>query len=604
MLNLESLPNEILLDLFQNYVNSIDLFVGFAQRLNARFTALVRQCRGFQLDLRQIRKRDFQQCVTSTEIFRERIESLLIGEDLPGQMKAFFDIFPTLDRFQSLGELNLSFKEPPINQPGLLSALNSISLTRIHTLSIHFAHSNHNDLLAGIYQKIFSLPTLRRLVLDIDYLKDIEQAFDPPPCHLESLTLRGYGLLWNDLSKILTCANQLSYLNIELTYPRWRYVSIDDIDWDFQPLTQLRTLYFHWHHLDAPIDSWILAKFCTKMPNLNRLTVTGPNEEYIDDAIWEMVTASLPALTHLTWRICEQTQSDSFFREQAFKSMQRLTSIHEKTFQVYKVIPYHDHSTKQNSFYYSPIVSSSNVSWNLKASSWWLPSRQCLSKITALYMTDAFPIPMIEYKLNHVKCFRIDSINSSLYQWINTWINLNNILQLDISSVKTDWHFFRLLISSMKNLRRLSIDFNVLVNNSSIETNHSMKELNISSIEHSFLEQNIHFLTNLFPSIEHLSIHTKDLHHVPLLRNYLPNLITLTFQIIDPDYRYSRKKSKWIRRFGTKVSFAYQYIEDTITVWIDDDVFNDSFWRSTLHYHHEFSLRRIFRHLANKLNDS
>ena len=600
----ETLPNEIFIDFFKNYVNSVDVFVVFAHDLNARFTALVRQCRTFHLDLTNIRKKDFDQCMRSTTIFRKKIQSLSISERLPGQINAFLQVFPTFDQFQRLDELNLSFNEPPTNQHGLLSALNSLSMTRIHTLSIKFDQSDHDHLLIDIYKNIFSLPTLRRLVLDIDYIKDIDHAFDLSECQIEYLTIRGYGLIWNGFSKILVSVNRLSYLNIEITYPHWRYISIDDINWDFEPLTKLRTLLFNWRHQEAPLDVNIFSRFLTKMPNLSRLTINGPNQEYTDDTIWEIVPTLLSSLTHLTWRICERSQSEYFLHKPLFKSLEKLSWIDQKMFNIYKVIPHHFTNTKENLYYY-PILNPSDST----SSFWSLPSRGfddnpfSLSVITGIHMTDSFPISMIQYKLNHVKFLRIDSINFCLYRWINKCIHLNNILQFDASSVKTNSHLFILLISSMNKLQTLSIDFNLLSNYQPIQSIRSMRELNISSNEHSFSQQNIHFLANLFPSIEHLSINTKDLHHVPLLETFLPNLITLTFQIIDPDYRYSTKKSKWIQRFRNEVTFEYQYTEDCITVWIDQDVFNDSFWSSTLNYHYGFSLSRLFRHLANKLDD-
>ena len=595
---LELLPNEIFIDFFKNYVDSIDIFVIFAHGLNARFTALVRQCRVFHLDLTNIRKKDFDQCMRSTRIFRKKIQSLSISERLPGQINAFFELFPTFDRFQCLGELNLSFQEPPINQGCLLSALNSLSMTKIHTLSIKFDESNHDHLLIDLYKNIFTLPTLRRLVLDIEYIKDIEHSFDLSECHIEYLTIRGYGLIWNGFSKILASVNGLSYLDIEITYPHWRYISIDDINWDFEPLTKLRTLLFNWRHPDAPLDVSILAKFLTKMPNLYRLTINGPNQKQTDGAIWDTLPDLLPSLTHLTWRTCERS----------FESVETPSWIDQKKFNIYKVIPYHNNNTKEN-FYYHPILNSSHSSSSSINRFWSLPSRGfdnnpfSLTLITAIHITHSFPVPMMEYKLNHVKILRVDSINSSLYIWINKCINLNNIVQFDASFVKTNSHLLMSLISPMKNLQRLSIDFNLLLNNQSMEPNRSMKELNISLIEHSFKGQDIHFLANLFPSIEHLSIYTKDLHHVPLLERFLPNLITLTFQIVDPDYRCSRKKLKWIQQFGNEVTFEYQHTEDCITVWIDQDVFNDPFWHSTLNYHYGFSLSRLFRHLTNKLND-
>ncbi|CAF4850368.1 unnamed protein product, partial [Rotaria socialis] len=43
-LTLESLPNEILIDILENYINGIDIFTAFVGQLNSPIDDLIAQC--------------------------------------------------------------------------------------------------------------------------------------------------------------------------------------------------------------------------------------------------------------------------------------------------------------------------------------------------------------------------------------------------------------------------------------------------------------------------------------------------------------------------------------------------------------------------------
>jgi hypothetical protein len=184
-----------------------------------------------------------------------------------------------------------------------------------------------------------------------------------------------------------------------------------------------------------------------------------------------------------------------------------------------------------------------------------------------------FPIPTIEYKLNNIKDLEISSINSSLFQWMNKSIDFLKITQLITLRVKENFDMIILLISRMENLTILIIDFNQLIDQY-IEPKKFMKRLDISFEQHSFQEKDIEFISKNFPTLEHIQINTSDLNNVTLLKNYLLNLITLTFTIIDSDFN----DEEW------EIKFQYQHRDKYIIIWLDQDTFDDPFWQMISNY--------------------
>ena len=609
----EILPNEILIHLFENYLESVDIFVIFAHGLNARFTSLVHQCEVFHLDLTNIRKQDFNNCMQSACMFREKIPSLSMSERLSGQMNIFLTYLPTFDHFPSLVKLSLDLGNLSLKSHRVLSVLDSLSMTKIHTLSIKIVDPEF--LVANIYSEVFHLPTLRRLVLDTDHYFASEEAFHLPQSNIEYLTIRRHYLTWRSFREILVSAKRLVYLNVRVRDGSSTETSIDDINWHFEPSTTLRTFIFTLGWLLDSLSFRIFVMFLTKMPNLHKLTINGSETELMESDFVGIVPGLLPLLTHFTLRISQLRDFGYSLDRQLVKSVQTPVYIDQQNFNIYKAENRGSNHIGENFLNYYPIFNrlsrTNTISGDIEMRYVWsLPFRTfdndsfSSNVITAIHITESFPISMTEYKLNHVKFLRIDSINPSLFTWINTFINLNEILELNTSTLQQNSRLFFLLISQMKNLQTLFIDFNFLINNQFIPLSQSMKRLNISWIEHPFKEEDIHCLVNLFPSIEHLSIYTKDLYHVPLLGNFFPKLITLTFRIADPAYRPYNNKSerKWARRFQEQVSFQYELIENRITVWIDQDVFKDSFWHSTLKY--RSSLSRAIRHVTKKFTTS
>ena len=170
-----------------------------------------------------------------------------------------------------------------------------------------------------------------------------------------------------------------------------------------------------------------------------------------------------------------------------------------------------------------PIERKSLNSWSLNIH-WNLPS-----KITRLIVRQHFPIPSCSMKLTSLQYLHLEYLNESLFQWIDHLIDLSRIVRFDCRNIRTNIPWIIFLLIQMRNLNNLIVNFNQLIDlKQSIK---SVRKLNISSEIHSFEENDILFLSNVFPSIEHLQINPKNFHHVHLLKNSFANLLTLTLPI-------------------------------------------------------------------------
>ena len=97
---LESLPNEILADIIEKYINGIDVL------LNRRFDALIIRLQGLRFNFLRCRKDEFNMCMGLLPAYTDQIEELAIGnEDAPGQIHVFLSFFPSFTSFTSFKRL-------------------------------------------------------------------------------------------------------------------------------------------------------------------------------------------------------------------------------------------------------------------------------------------------------------------------------------------------------------------------------------------------------------------------------------------------------------------------------------------------------------------
>ncbi|CAF4775398.1 unnamed protein product, partial [Rotaria sp. Silwood2] len=164
----ESLPNEILIDIFEKYINGIDLLVAFAYQLNSRIDALIGQCQNLHFDFTSIHKNDFRFCIGLLPAYIDRIEDLTLSEqDAPGQMHAFFSFLPLFNQFKRLRKLNLQIDSDALNWRQTVATFHSLPNTLIHTISIKLVNFTIEQQLT-ILNIVLSTKILKRIVLDFE----------------------------------------------------------------------------------------------------------------------------------------------------------------------------------------------------------------------------------------------------------------------------------------------------------------------------------------------------------------------------------------------------------------------------------------------------
>src|SRR5690348_6410081 len=109
-MNLELLPNEILLDLF-DYFNGMDLLCAF-YGLNSRFNLLLyKQFRFYRFQFNSVSKRSFDFiCQQHLPFIADQVIALQLSDyrETPGQINLFCSYIPSLRQFTHLRWLALS----------------------------------------------------------------------------------------------------------------------------------------------------------------------------------------------------------------------------------------------------------------------------------------------------------------------------------------------------------------------------------------------------------------------------------------------------------------------------------------------------------------
>lgn len=567
---LESLPNEILIDLFLNHMNPVDVFVGFGHDLNNRFTALVNRCKLFYIDLTNISKKDFDHYLNSLILYSNDIKGLSLSESLPGQMNIFLSIFPTFDQFKNLYELNIYFDGTNFEINLLLSLLKSLSKTLINTLTMKLVNGKHSFDLMDNCSEYLCLKTLRRVVLDINDRSHQWNFNKLNQCFIKYLTISGGGCTLNHFKTILSICQNLLYLNIRVTAD----TSNKNIDKNIpiESLKNLRELVVHCYESEDQIEIDCLIPYLRNMSNLRQLEIITLKRDYINGFIWEIfLEESLLFLKEFRLIIYNYFVPDCFTDEILIKSFSTPFWINKKYLNIFRGIAQWNNYQKFILFYY-PIERKSfeNRSFKISSNETNLLS---LSLINNLIISQHSPIPSFTGKLNFIKYFHIDYLDQSVFQWVLNFVNLNQIIQLNCLNIEKKFHLIRLLLLEMNHLNDLTIKFKQLIQlNNQIK---SLRKLNISFEKHLFDEKHILFLSNLFPYLEHIQINPVNLQNLHLLPKYFPNLITLTFPINNLQLNENNDKRD-------QFQLNYNYRNKFVTIWIDQNTFNNHVFHSNL----------------------
>ena len=207
-----------------------------------------------------------------------------------------------------------------------------------------------------------------------------------------------------------------------------------------------------------------------------------------------------------------------------------------------------------------------------------------VNKLPSLKLSDICNTVWCHYYFENVKCLTVDNMNKTLLEWMTTYVNCSRITELTITGLSNETTALTLLLAWVINISSLHIKFDQLVgsNGAFMRKDNGLKWLDISSTKHTFGEEDIIFITKSFPYLEHLQINTSDLYNVPVLKTYLPHLRSLNFKALENVFRfyddYTRKI--WESELRQKTNFLFEHKDDSITVWIDQDAFEDGYWRT------------------------
>jgi hypothetical protein len=593
MSKLESLPNEILVDLLEKYVNGVDIFIAFAVELNKRFDALIDQCQQFHFDFESIRKDEFRLCIGLLPYYRDKIESLTLSEvDTPGQIHAFLSFFPTFDQFKRLRQLHLNFDGNTVEKNLLKIAIQSLLKTNIQTLSIRGKNASvifqSGDIILAALPSI----TLRQLFLTVDIYADSWNFRLLTSFNVQHLIIEGNGCTWNNLMTIFKCATRLSYLNVRVIHnSSYYYQSTIGETYSVQPIIKLRTLILQFIQNDPSKAFELLVPYLRFMPNLRHIEIIDEYGRFLNGFEWrKLLERSLPLLNRFVLKSGISCIGEHHLLH-FLTSFQTPFWIEKTTFNVYIIsYSYVDHDLILN---YHPIDSRFYINNRSKSeqrshSFWTIPQRPVndnrllMNNLKTLCVSAKSSIFSTHNYFHNVKHLTVTHLNLALFEWITTNINLLNLTELRIPHLETETNQINLLLTRTEYISSLQIHFKQLFTEHSalIGEYKSIKRLDISVSEHPFRQEDILALATLFPSIQHLKINTIDLVYVPLLNTYLPKLHSLTFKIGVPFQRYGYILIEYgNHQMRSQTQFLFKRTNESITIWTDQATFQEPFWQ-------------------------
>lgn len=580
---LESLPNEILTDIIENYMNGVDVLMAFSYQLNRRFDALIAQCYRLHFNFIQCRKDDLRFCIGLLPAYSDKVEELALSEqDAPGQIHSFLFFFPSFAPFKRLRRLSFDYNGEAVAWEMVQRALLSLFDTTIDTLSIKIMNAVDERILNRVIARLLNLKTLKRLsiVSNLNYIH--WNYFSSISSNIEYLSIPGIHFELQNLQFISQWAPRLKYFNSRASDGTIYLSTVQKLrsKENMIPMSALRFLVLSFEDVDSTtLDT--LAPYLKAMPLLNRLEIKA-SSKLVDADAWEMLLkTSLPLLTHFTLRTT--------------------------TFRLRYVDIYNVRASFQSSFWLSKenfniiITDHKDLDFNtfdrfftrnLDQYDFNLPVIQCsiapdrpvndsfntVNKITSLRLSVTSNIVLCHYYFDNVKCLIVDNMNRSLFKWMTTNVNCSRITEVTITLSYKEIDELASLLACVPNMSSLHISFDLLIDNKDafVGKIHCLKRLDIFISKHVFNEEDIIVIAKLFPYLEHIKINTLYLYNVPLLKTYLPHLRSLTYGI-SINYLIS---DKWAHELREKTKFLFQFNRDSISVWIDQAVYEEPYWQT------------------------
>jgi hypothetical protein len=580
---LESLPNEVLADLLEKYINGIDILNAFAFQLNRRFDAILAQCRRFRFDFMRCHKDDFRFCTGLLPAYINKIEVLALSdENTPGQIHAFLSFFPSFNLFKQLRKLYLHINAEAVQPQIVENALRSLSKTNLNTLAIKITKSQVISSLDNAIINIFRMKTLKKLSIDC-YPCQVNWKSLNVSSNIEYLAFCGLHCGFEDLNDIFRCLSGLKYLNIQLIPNNWYrgYQLKSSAKNTITQMPMLHTAIFimEEHDETTPI---MLEPYLKEMPALHRLEIKS-QDEFHGINIWEtLFKTSLSKLTHFKLENSVYRLRNDY--NKALESIQNPLWIEKQNFHVVLKNLTHLDNDRFNSDDRQNFMRSES---NSIVDQWWIGPRRKLNDnqsvtntITSLNLSTQSNSLLQDYYLGNVKYLVVREFNDNLLELLITHVNCSQIKQLDISFLKKEDSKISSLLSYMKNITSIRINFYQFVY---MKQCPKIKFVDLSTVQHSFNEEDLLIIENLFPNMEHLIINTRELQNIPLLQKYLSHLRSLTFanfkksgRSIFDDYE-QKKADEQLRR---NCQFLFQLGSNWTTIWIDQAALKDSYWQN------------------------
>ena len=265
-MNLELLPNELLLDLF-NCLNGTDLLHAF-YGLNSRFDLLLyKKFRAYRFPLSCSSKRQFDMiCQQHLPFIADRVITLVLSDNeyRPGQINLFLSYITSFSQFIHLQSLSIFCIHSYQTLLKIVDELHYLrNLTRLDLRSCSFQNDQVD--LQLINNNIWSLPKLTHCHCDVRI--DRQNIFTLPTIvstSLKHVYISGASFRWNEINRLFEYTPRLKCLRI-FTIPLY------DDTYQSSPILTLIDLKISSFRIS---DSSKMISLLQNVPNLCRLRVT------------------------------------------------------------------------------------------------------------------------------------------------------------------------------------------------------------------------------------------------------------------------------------------------------------------------------------------
>ncbi|CAF0722346.1 unnamed protein product [Adineta ricciae] len=585
ILTLESLPNEILVKLFEKYIDGTDIIHAFAGQQNQRIDDIVAICQRLCFNFQSCRKDDFQVWIGLVPNYVTKIHELILSDyNSFGQVCAFLTAFPTFQQFTELHKLYIHFHGCAVDWSVIQTALLSLTNTPLETLilkkydrermpfSLHVPDDDDGVRLSRLKQLYFAGNfTCRQW--------NFIQVLSP---NLEYLTNLNINVEFSYLQRIFRQYPRLKYLNVRFVSKSYDAVVYNGYssEVEVRPLSTLHTfiLSFPQDHVTVFED---LSRYLDLMPALSYLDIKA-HRALLNATQWRsFLHTALFSLTHFHLK--------TLYRH-IHNELDRLLDAFETPFWIdmtnfYFIITEHQHFDS-DSFRRGKSSDGDEDEFDYPVTRWWIVPFRGLHDDIPVNDITSFGIPhrmhslSPYYQFTKVQSLTICRLDESVLAWLQTHLNLSGIKHLDLSNIPDTSDTLNSLVSNIQDIVSLRVSRDQLRGNWHliIDQMKSLKALYISSrYESDVCDRDVQLIAQLFPTIEHLAIRTIASGNVSIARIRIPSIRFISIESADseglPDW--TNISNLFYRDLITYDRFTSRRSLKTITTWIDSTMQSD-----------------------------